>query len=102
MKGLFRLLLRLAVLGGLGFVFFSTNPPAERHKEAISRQMTRLAEKDPLQRIPQILYGVADLAGVYPFEYRDFRLWSVMREEDRNVTLGILGRVYVLKTDFTR
>ncbi len=32
--------------------------------------------------------------------YGDFRLGSVMRDETRNVSLGILGRVYVLKSDF--
>jgi len=100
MRRLIRSLIRLGIFGGVLFLLMQSNPGAERHKEVISARVKRLAENDPLLNVTNLLHSVADRVDAYPYSYRDHRLYSMMKNGEETVSLGIAGRVYIFKQEF--
>lgn len=101
MKSLFKLLIRLVIFGGLFFVVAQTNPPKERHQEAILRRIRQEADRDPLRQAGSLIHEVQERLGLSPYIYHDYTLLSVMKDQQgQNISLGVASRVFVLKRGF--
>lgn len=100
MKQLLRKLITLGILGGLVYLIHASTPDAARHKQAIDARIQRLAENDPLKTADRLLHVVRDAVNAYPYEFHDYKLYSVMKNGDETVSLGFASRVFVFKNTF--
>ncbi|MCC5847530.1 MAG: hypothetical protein JJU29_05490 [Verrucomicrobia bacterium] len=100
MKALFKTIIKLGIVALVLYGITLTKPEEAEHKRAIAQKVTAQAENDPLLHAANLLHGVQDAAGVYPFEYKDYHLLSLMKDGSKTVSFGIFKRVFVLKNDF--
>jgi hypothetical protein len=101
MKRIFSILIKVALLAGLGYVIVQTNPNEGRHKESIIAKQASLAKKDLLGESEGVIYQAAPGNEPPPFTYHNYLVCSkVTGPENEMVSFGFFNTVFVTKSKF--
>jgi len=101
MKRLIALVIKLAIVGGIGYAAYSTNPAPAKHKEAIDRKMASLEDQDILAQTDRIMYGDQEITSEEsPLTYHTYYVFSKVTGPDGEMaSYGFFNKVFVTKSE---